>query len=158
MNLYSRKISSVQELKAGDKVAVPNDATNEGRALKLLEAAGVLKLKEGAGASPDLSAIASTRVPLEFVEVDANLIVSLLPDVALAAVNGNYALGSGLTADEAIFKEPKYDDDSYTCLIACRSADAQNPVFRRIVEVYQSQAVIDVFNTTFAGFFVPAWK
>ncbi len=158
MNLYSRKISSVQELKAGDKVAVPNDATNEGRALKLLEAAGVLKLKEGAGASPDLSAIASTRVPLEFVEVDANLIVSLLPDVALAAVNGNYALDSGLTADEAIFKEPKYDDDSYTCLIACRSADAQNPVFRRIVEVYQSQAVIDVFNTTFAGFFVPAWK
>ena len=158
MNLYSRKITSVDELKAGDKVAVPNDATNEGRALKLLEAAGVLKLKECAGASPDLSAIASTRVPLEFVEVDANLIVSMLPDVALAAVNGNYALDSGLTADEALFKEPKYDDDSYTCLIASRTSDADNPVFRRIVEVYQSQAVIDVFNTTFAGFFVPAWK
>lgn len=158
MNLYSRKITSVDELKAGDKVAVPNDATNEGRALKLLEAAGVLKLREGAGASPDLSDIASTRVPLDFVEVDANLIVSMLPDVALAAVNGNYALDSGLTADEALFKEPKYDDDSYTCLIASRTSDADNPVFRRIVEVYQSQAVIDVFNTTFAGFFVPAWK
>lgn len=158
MNLYSRKITSVDELKAGDKVAVPNDATNEGRALKLLEAAGVLKLREGAGASPDLSDIVSTRVPLEFVEVDANLIVSMLPDVALAAVNGNYALDSGLKADEALFKEPKYDDDSYTCLIASRTSDADNPVFRRIVEVYQSQAVIDVFNTTFAGFFVPAWK
>ena len=114
----------------------------------------MLKLKEGAGASPELSDIASTCVPLEFVEMDANLIVSTLPDVALAAVNGNYALDSGLTADEALFKEPKYADDSYTCLIA----EAENPVFRRIVEAYQSQAVIDVFNTTFAGFFVPAWK
>lgn len=158
MNLYSRKIGSVDELKDGDKVAVPNDATNEGRALKLLEAAGVLTLRKGVGASPELSDIVSTRVDLEFVEMDANLIVSILPDVALAAVNGNYALDSGLTADEALFKEPRYDDDSYTCLIACRSADAQNPVFRRIVEAYQSQAVIDVFNTTFAGFFVPAWK
>ena len=142
----------------GVKVAVPNDATNEGRALKLLEAAGVLKLKEGAGASPELSDIASTCVPLEFVEMEANLIVSTLPDVALAAVIGNYALDSGLTADEAHFKEPKYADDSYTCLIACRSSEAEHPVFRRIVEAYQSQAVIVVFNTTFAGFFVPAWK
>lgn len=158
MNLYSNKIKSVSELKDGDKVAVPNDATNEGRALKLLEAAGVLKLRKGAGASPELSDIESTCADIDFVEMDANLIVSTLPDVALAAVNGNYALDSGLTADEAIFKEPKYDDDSYTCLIASRAADAQNPVYRRIVEAYQSQAVIDVFNTTFAGFFVPAWK
>lgn len=158
MNLYSNKIKSVSELKDGDKVAVPNDATNEGRALKLLEAAGVLKLRKGAGTSPDLSDIESTCADIDFVEMDANLIVSTLPDVALAAVNGNYALDSGLTADEAIFKEPKYDDDSYTCLIASRAADAQNPVYRRIVEAYQSQAVIDVFNTTFAGFFVPAWK
>lgn len=158
MNLYSKNIKSLDELKAGDKVALPNDATNEGRALKLLEAAGVLKLKEGAGASPDLADVASTRVPLEFVEIDANLVVSVLPDVALAAVNGNYALDSGLTADQALFKEPKYDDDSYTTLIACRTADAQNPVYRRIVEAYQCQAVIDIFNTTFAGFFVPAWK
>ena len=158
MNLYSNKIKSGSELRDGDKVAVPNDATNEGRALKLLDAAGVLKLRKGAGASPELSDIESTCVDLDFVEMDANLIVSTLPDVALAAVNGNYALDSGLTADEAIFKEPKYDDDSYTCLIASRAADAQNPVYRRIVEAYQSQAVIDVFNTTFAGFFVPAWK
>lgn len=158
MNLYSNKIKSVSELKDGDKVAVPNDATNEGRALKLLEAAGVLKLRKGAGTSPELSDIESTCADIDFVEMDANLIVSTLPDVALAAVNGNYALDSGLTADEAIFKEPKYDDDSYTCLIASRAADAQNPVYRRIVEAYQSQAVIDVFNTTFAGFFVPAWK
>ncbi|HJD97603.1 MetQ/NlpA family ABC transporter substrate-binding protein [Mailhella massiliensis] len=158
MNLYSQKIKSVEELKDGDKVAVPNDVTNEGRALKLLEAAGVLKLKEGVGASPELSDIVSTRVKLEFVEIDANLVVSILPDVALAAINGNYALDSGMKADEALFKEPKYEDDSYTCLIASRSADADNPVYKRIVEAYQSQAVIDVFNTTFAGFFVPAWN
>lgn len=156
--IYAGKCKSLKDLKKGAIVAVPNDATNEGRALKLLEAAGVLKLRKGAGASPELSDIESTCADIDFVEMDANLIVSTLPDVALAAVNGNYALDSGLTADEAIFKEPKYDDDSYTCLIASRAADAQNPVYRRIVEAYQSQAVIDVFNTTFAGFFVPAWK
>ena len=82
MNLYSQKIKSVEELKDGDKVAVPNDVTNEGRALKLLEAAGVLKLKEGVGASPELSDIVSTRVKLEFVEIDANLIPILQETLA----------------------------------------------------------------------------
>ena len=79
-----------------------------------------------------------------------------MPDVTLAVINGNYALDSGLTADEALYKESDYTDNSYFGLIAARTEDAENPVYLRIVEAYQSQKTIDIFNNEFAGFFLPA--
>ena len=157
MNIYSDKISDLSELKDGDKVSVPNDATNEGRALKLLESAGIIDIDPEAGASPTLDDIVNYNVKVEFVEVDANLVFSTLPDVTIAVINGNYALDSGLTADEALFKETEYTDNRYFCLIAVRAEDAENPVYQRIVEVYQSDLTVKVFNDEFAGFFVPAW-
>lgn len=157
MNIYSDKINDLSELKDGDKIAVPNDATNEGRALKLLESAGVLTIDPAAGVSPEISDITAYTVQVEFVEMDANLVFSALPDVAAAVINGNYALDSRLHADEAIFKETEYADNSYFGLIAARTEDAQSPVYQRIVEAYQSQQTIDIFNDEFAGFFVPAW-
>ena len=157
MNIYSDKISDLSELKDGDKVSVPNDATNEGRALKLLESAGIIDIDPEAGASPTLDDIVNYNVKVEFVEVDANLVFSTLPDVTIAVINGNYALDSGLTADEALFKETEYTDNRYFCLIAVRAEDAENPVYQRIVEVYQSDLTVKVFNEEFAGFFVPAW-
>ena len=157
MNVYSNFLSSLDELKDGDQIAVPNDATNEGRALKLLESAGLLTIDPAAGASPEISDITDYKVQVKFVEMDANLVASALPDVAAAVINGNYALDSGLKADDAIFKETEYADDSYFGLIAARTEDAENPVYQRIVEAYQSQKTIDVFNDEFAGFFVPAW-
>lgn len=81
-----------------------------------------------------------------------------MPDVTLAVINGNYALDSGLTADEALYKESDYTDNSYFGLIAARTEDAENPVYLRIVEAYQSQKTIDIFNNEFAGFFLPAWE
>ena len=83
---------------------------------------------------------------------------SLIPDVTIAVVNGNYALDAGLKAENALYKESEYTDNSYYCLIAVRSEDAENPVYQRIVEAYQSDAVIDVYNNQFAGFFTPTWK
>lgn len=160
MNIYSHKVDNIEDaLNSTEKikVAVPNDATNEGRALKLLEQAGFFTIDPNAGASPEISDITEYKTEIEFVEVDANLVFSVLDDVTIAVINGNYALDSGLTADDAIFKETKYDDNSYYCLIAVRSEDADNEVYKRIVEEYQTQATIDIFNTTFAGFFVPAW-
>ncbi len=158
MNIYSDKINDLSELKEGDKIAIPNDATNKGRALKLLEAAGIIEIDPAAGASPDTPDITGYKVPIEFVEVGANLVCSTLPDVTLAVINGNYALDNGLTADEALFKESNYEDNSYFGLIAVRTEDAENPVYKRIVEAYQSQQTIDVFNNEFAGFFLPAWE
>ena len=160
MNIYTAKDYTIESaLTSTDtlKIAVPNDVTNEGRALKLLESAGFFTINAEAGASPEITDITEYAVPVEFVEVDANLVYSVIQDVDLAVINGNYALDSGLTADDAIYKESEYADNSYYCLIAVRTEDAENPVYKRIVEAYQTQDTIDIYNNEFKGFFVPAW-
>lgn len=160
MNIYTAKGLTIEDALASAetlKIAVPNDVTNEGRALKLLESAGFFTINADAGASPEITDITDYAVPVEFVEVDANLVYSVIQDVDLAVINGNYALDSGLTADDAIYKESEYADNSYYCLIAVRTEDAENPVYKRIVEAYQTQDTIDIYNNEFKGFFVPAW-
>ena len=157
MNIFSDKIKDISELKDGDIVAVPNDVTNEGRALRLLESAGVLELDPEAGNSPAITDITNYNVKVELNEVDANLVPTLLPDVTIAVVNGNYALDAGLKAEDALFNETEYPDNSYVNVIAVRTEDAENPVYLRIVEAYQSDAVIELFNTQYAGFLSPAW-
>ena len=160
MNIYTAKDLTIEDALASTdtlKIAVPNDVTNEGRALKLLESAGFFTINADAGASPEITDITDYAVPVEFVEVDANLVYSVIQDVDLAVINGNYALDSGLTADDAIYKESEYADNSYYCLIAVRTEDAENPVYKRIVEAYQTQDTIDIYNNEFKGFFVPAW-
>lgn len=159
MNIYGGKLGSIEEALSAEKVriAVPNDVTNEGRALKLLSEAGFFTIKDGAGAAPEISDIEKYNVEIEFVEVEANLVPTVKEDVDIAVINGNYALDAGLSADDAIYKESKYDDNSYYCLIAARAEDKDNPVFKRIVEAYQTQETIDIYNNEFKGFFVPAW-
>ncbi|MBR1456649.1 MAG: MetQ/NlpA family ABC transporter substrate-binding protein [Oscillospiraceae bacterium] len=158
MGIFSDKISDLSELKDGDLVGVPNDVTNEGRALKLLESAGIIEIDPAAGKAPTINDVTAYNVQIEFQEVDANLVPSILPDVAIAVVNGNYAADAGLKAADALYMENKYDDNSYYCLIAVRSEDADDPIYQRIVEAYQCDEVIEVYNTQFAGLFTPTWK
>ena len=158
MGIFSNKIRDLSELKDGDIIGVPNDVTNEGRALKLLESAGIIDIDPSAGNSPAINDITGYNVAVDFQEVDANLVPSILPDVAAAVVNGNYAADAGLQASEALYMENEYADNSYYCLIAVRSEDADNPVYQRIVEAYQCDEVIDVYNSQFAGLFTPTWK
>ena len=158
MGIFSNSLKDLSELKDGDLVGIPNDVTNEGRALKLLESAGIIEIDPAAGNSPAINDITGYNVAVEFQEVDANLVPSILPDVAIAVVNGNYAADAGLKASEALYMESEYADNSYYCLIAVRSEDAENPVYQRIVEAYQCDEVIDVYNSQFAGFFTPTWK
>ncbi len=159
MNLYSDKISDVSELKDGDTIGIPNDASNGGRALKLLESAGILTLNESAGSNPEISDIVSYNVNVELVETNAADLCALLPDVTAAVINGNYALDYGIDPnEEAIFNETEYDDDSYFCLIAARSEDADNELYQRIVKEFQSEQTKEICKDTFKGFFVPAWE
>ena len=158
MGIFSDKLTDLSELKDGDLVGVPNDVTNEGRALKLLESAGVIVIDPEAGNSPTINDITEYKVQVKFQEVDANLVPSILPDVAVAVVNGNYAADAGLKAADALYMENEYADNSYYCLIAVRSEDADNPIYQRIVEAYQCDEVIDVYNSQFAGLFTPTWK
>ena len=158
MNIYSNVIDDVSQLKDGDQVAIPNDVTNGGRAIKLLEAAGLLTVDPAAGNNPQTSDITEYLVDIELVEVDAAGVCALLPDVEAAVINGNYALDNGLDPESAIFFEEDYTDNSYFCLIAARSDEADAKAYQRIVEVYQSDETKQIFADAFDGFFVPVWE
>lgn len=161
MNIYSDKVSTVNEIGQGGKIAVPNDATNEGRALKIVEAAGLIEIDPEAGDSPELKDIVSNPLNLEFVEVDAGNVYALLPDVTAAVINCNYALDFGLNpGKDAIFQDSVsfYYGKSYVNLIAARTEDKDNEVYKKIVKAYQSDAVKEVYDTTFKGSYLPAWE
>ena len=149
---------SVDELKDGDIIAIPNDASNGGRALKLLESAGIITLKEDAGTNPEVSDIETYNVDIEIEEVAAADAPSIIPDVTAAVVNGNYALDYGIDPETAIFYETEYDDDSYFCLIAVRTSEKDNADYKKIVELFQSEETKQIFKDKFGGYFVPAWE
>ena len=160
MSLFSSKISSVSELKDGDIIAIPDDLTNGGRALKVLESAGIITLNPAAGFNPTLDDIQTYNLGVTIQELKANVIVSALPDVTAAIVNNNYALDFGLSASDAIFADDRLDIEDYWNLIAARTADLSDPdkveIFRKVVEAYQSDATLEVFNTECRGFYTPA--
>ena len=160
MSLFSSKISSVSELKDGDIIAIPDDLTNGGRALKVLESAGIITLNSAAGFNPTLDDIQTYNIGVTIKELKANVIVSALPDVTAAIVNNNYALDFGLSASDAIFANDRLDIEDYWNLIAARTADLSDPdkveIFRKVVEAYQSDATLEVFNTECRGFYTPA--
>ena len=158
MNIYSDQIQSIDELKDGDTVAIPDDASNGGRALKVLESAGIIEIDPDAGANPTVSDITNYKVQVDITELGASTIPSVIPDFTIAVVNGNYALDYGIDPSTAIFKESEYDDDSYFCLMAVRSSDADDAVYKRIVELFQSETTKQIFQDEFNGYFVPAWE
>ncbi|EFE90588.1 NLPA lipoprotein [Oribacterium sp. oral taxon 078 str. F0262] len=158
LNLYSRKISSVKELKDGDTVAIPDDLTNGGRALKVLEAAGLIELDPNAAFNPTIDNIVKYDVGIKIEELKANVIPSALSDVTAAVVNGNYALDFGLKSDEAIYKDSVLDVEEYWNLIAARTADLEDPdkaaVYEKVVKAFQSPETEKVFKDTYGGYFI----
>ncbi|MDR2179077.1 MAG: MetQ/NlpA family ABC transporter substrate-binding protein [Synergistaceae bacterium] len=160
MCLYSKKIKNVSEIKKGDKIAFPNDLVNQGRALTVLQGAGLIKLKADV-VNPDVSDIAENPLSLEFVPVDAAQVPSILPDVAAGVINGNYALDFGLSpSKDSIFYDNLsfYKDDSYINVIAARTQDAGKEIFKKVVAAYQTDEVKKVFQDYFEGSYLPAWK
>lgn len=158
LNLYSAKITSVDELKDGDKVAIPNDVTNGGRALKVLEAAGLITIDEKAGFNPTVADIVDYNVKIEIVELAANIIASSLPDLAAGVVNGNYALDFGLKTEEAVYQDTVLDQREYWNLIAARTEDIENPerlaLFQKVVAAFQTEDTQKVFDEDFGGYFI----
>ena len=158
LNLYSQKVSSVDELKDGDTVAIPDDLTNGGRALKVLEAAGLIELNPDAAFNPTLDDIVKYNVGIKIEELKANVIPSTLADVTAAVVNGNYALDFGLKTDEAIYKDTVLDVEEYWNLIAARTADLEDAdkvaVYEKVVKAFQSPETEKVFNDTYGGYFI----
>ena len=158
MNIYSDQIQSIDELKDGDTIAIPDDASNGGRALKVLESAGIIDIDPNAGANPTISDITKYEKQVDITELGASTIPSVIPDFTAAVVNGNYALDYGIDPSTAIYKETEYDDDSYFCLIAVKSENADDPVYQEIVKLFQSEETKKIFEDKFGGYFVPAWE
>lgn len=158
MNIYSDQIQSIDELKDGDTIAIPDDASNGGRALKVLESAGIIDIDPNAGANPTISDITKYEKQVDITELGASTIHSVIPDFTAAVVNGNYALDYGIDPSTAIYKETEYDDDSYFCLIAVKSENADDPVYQEIVKLFQSEETKKIFEDKFGGYFVPAWE
>ena len=160
LNLYSDKVKSVDELKDGDTVAIPDDVTNGGRALKVLEAAGLIKLKDSAEFNPTIDDIETYNTKITIEELKANVIPSTLADVTAAVVNGNCALDFGLKTEDAIYKDDQLDIEEYWNLIAARTAGLEDAdkleTYKKVVAAFQSDETEAVFNDQFGGYFIKA--
>ena len=158
LNLYSIKIKTLDEIKDGDVIAIPNDPTNGGRAIKVLATSGLITLREGAGFNPTKEDIASYSKKITIQELAANTIPSALPDIAAGVINDTYALDYGLKASDAVFADQAREKE-YWNLIAARTADLEDPAkletYTKVVKAYQSEAMKAHLAELYGGFFRP---
>lgn len=152
--LYAGKTASIDELEDGAQIAVPNDATNEARALLLLESAGLITLKEGAGLNATKLDIEDNPKDLDIVEMEAAQLTKTLDDVDMAVINGNYALEAGLSAkDDALVTEDADSEaaQTYANILVVKAGNENNPAILALVAALQSDAVRDFINDTYDG-------
>jgi D-methionine transport system substrate-binding protein len=156
MGVYSKKVKNLAELKNGATVAIPNDPSNGGRALLLLEKAKLIKLKPEAGIKATVADITANPKNIKIKELDAAQIPRSLEDVDIAAINTNYAIPAGLVpTKDAIAIEDA--DSPYANLIAVRTKDKDNPVFQKLLKAYRSPEVKQWIEEKYKGTFVPTW-
>jgi D-methionine transport system substrate-binding protein len=159
LGVYSKKLKSLKYLPQGAKVAVPNDPSNENRALLLLQAQGLIKLNAGAGAGGNNATpldIAGNPKKIRFVELDAAQLPRSLSDVDAAVINTNFALAAGLQPTrDAIALEDIHSP--YANLIAVRAQDKDKPWVKKLVTAYQSEDVRQFIKTQFKGSMVPSF-
>ena len=161
LGVYSNTLSDIKAIKVGGKIAIPNDATNEGRALKLLESAGLIKVNEDAGYTPTLSDITENTKNIEFVEVEAGQTARLLPDVDASVINGGHAIDAGLNCKEdAIYTETVEEgsDNPYINVIVANTADKDNETYKKLVDEYRSDEIANLIDEVYQGAYVPTWK
>ena len=155
--LYAGTCKAIADLKDGDKIAVDNDPTNEARALLLLDAAGIIKMKEGADLTSTKNDIVENPLNLDIVEMEAALIPSELDEVALAVINGNYALEAGLKIAEALATEDAQSTAAQTFanILVVKEGNENNEAIKALAEVLTTDAIRDFINATYAGAVVP---
>ena len=138
--LYSKKYSSLSDIPNGAVIAIPNDPTNEGRALLLLEATGLIKLKDDAGLEAIPLDIVENPKNLKFSEIEAATLPRVLSDVDAAVINGNYAIPAGLVATrDGLFVEGA--ESPYVNVIAVKEGNENNPAIKALVEALKSDEV-----------------
>lgn len=157
MAIFPGKVTSFDNLKDGDKVAVPNDTTNEARALLLLQDNGLIKLKEGAGIEATKKDIVENPRNLEIVELDAAQIPRSIGDVAIAVINGNFAMASGMTLDNAMAVEEKDSlaAQTYANIVVVRAGEADSAKAKVLAKVLTSDACKAYITDHYQGTVLP---
>jgi D-methionine transport system substrate-binding protein len=157
MGIYSKKITHLADLKNEATVAIPNDPSNEARALLLLQKAGLITLKPGATLKATIHDIIANPKHLNIKELDAAQLPRILNDVDIAAVNTNYALVAGLLPSrDALFIEGT--DSPYANIVVIRAEDKDNPKYKKLMDAIHSPEVIAKAKKLFQGQAIPAWQ
>lgn len=156
MGIYSKKLKSLKDLKDGARFGVPNDPTNGGRGLLLLQAQGLIKLKPEAGLKATSLDIISNPKKLKISELDAAQLPRSLDDLDAAAINGNYAESAGLspTRDAIAVEDAK---GPYANVIAVRTEDKDKPWVAKLVKAYHSAEVKQFVTTKFKDSVITSW-
>lgn len=156
MGLYSKKVKQLSGLKVGAEIAIPNDPSNEARALLLLEKAGLITLKPNAGVNATVEDVNSNPKKFKLVALDAAQLPRVLEDVDLAAINTNYAIPAGLSPSKnALFAEKT--DSPYMNLFVARSVDSHLKKIKELVEAYQSEPVVQKAKQLFGDGAIPGF-
>ena len=156
--LYPGTKSSLDDLADGDEIAVPNDTTNEARALLLLEANGVLTLREGAGLTATVNDVESYSKDIKIVELAAESVKDAIPDAAFVVLNGNYALEAGLSVAKDSIAYESTDSEAaktYVNVIAVKEGHENDEKIKALVDVLKSDAIVNYINSTYDGAVVP---
>ena len=156
MGVYAGKTASLEELPDGAEIAVPNDPTNEGRALLLLEAQGLIKLADSSNLEATPNDIVENPKNLTFKELEAAMIPNAVDEVDLSVINVNYALEAGFNpTEDALAIEDA--NSPYVNIVAVKEGNENNPAVLALVEALQSDTVRDFINDTYGGAVVPAF-
>jgi len=156
MGVYSKKIDSLDKLAAGAQVGIPNDATNGGRALMVLENAGLIKLKEGVGVTATEQDIAENPKKLKITMMDAPMLPRALDDMDLCVINSNYAIEANLNpVKDSLFMEPK--DSPFANVLVVNEKDKENEAIKKLAAALQSPEVKAFLEEKYQGSCIPAF-
>lgn len=157
MAIYAGKTASLDDVADGASVAVPNDTTNEARALLLLEAQGLISLNEDAGVQATVLDITDNPYHLEIKELEAAQVAKSIQDVDFAVINGNYAIEAGLTDPLAVEASDSLAAETYANLIAVKEGNEDSEKTKALVDAVLSDYVRDYINENYEGAVVPVF-
>lgn len=156
LGIYSSRIESLEDLPNGAQVSIPNDVTNGGRALLLLQAAGLITVDEATGITPTVFDITDNPKNLRFHELEAAQLSRSLDDVTIAVINGNYALQANFVpTEDSLFLEGS--ESPYVNVVAVKAGNEDNELVQALVEAIRSDAIRDFIQESYPGSVVPAF-
>jgi D-methionine transport system substrate-binding protein len=157
IGLYSHKVHSVKDLPKGAVIGVPNDPSNEGRALLLLQHEGLIKLRDGSGILATTADIVANPKDIKIKELDAGIVGRSIDDLAAAVVNTDWALKSGLKPESDRIAQEPINDNPYRNFIAVKTGHENDAWVKQVVSAYQNDAVKEALAKVYRGTGLPAW-